>query len=167
MVTKNAKSKNRSSSRKARSQSKPRSTESRSRIFEDVIGLVDTLLRSRKADGVDKLNAIAEATREYAASIPNLPTISEQVHLASESMEDFADYMIHSNAEQMIQDAGNFARRRPLATLCVSMAAGLAATRMLMPNRRTSDMPQKKRGDGQKKTAVKRPRNNGTEHLHA
>ena len=165
MVNRKPKTKNRGSSSSTASRSKTTQSQHQSRIFEDVVGLAETLLRSRKEYGAEKLHAVAEATREYAASIPNLPTISEQVNLASETMQEFAEYIVHSDVEQMIEDAGSFARRRPLTTLCVTMAAGLAATRMFMPLSRTRNIRTKATRQTQRKSGVKRAANGAT-HLH-
>jgi hypothetical protein len=42
-----------------------------------------------------------------------------------------ADYVMHTEIEQMVGDAGTFARRHPLATLAVTVAAGMAASRLM------------------------------------
>jgi hypothetical protein len=42
-----------------------------------------------------------------------------------------ADYVMHTEIEQMVGDAGTFARRHPMATLAVTVAAGLAASQLL------------------------------------
>ena len=167
MASKNLKTKYRVSPPSSNTKKRPSSSHSSSRIFEEVVGLAETLLHSRKAYGADKLQSVAEATRRYAASMSNLPTISEQINVASETMEDFADYIVHNNVEQMIEDAGTFARRKPLTTLCVTVAAGLAASRLLMPIRRESNIGGKKFSGGQKKATATRQGTNGSAHLHA
>jgi hypothetical protein len=104
------------------------------RIYDDVLALAGTLLRSRKEFGADKLHTLAEATRDYAASMTDLPNLRVHVTSASESIESFADYVMHTDIDHMVTDAGTFARRHPLATLGVTVAAGMAATRFMRPS---------------------------------
>jgi len=101
------------------------------RIFDDVLALAGTLARGRKDVGADKLQSLASLTREYAASMTDLPNLRVQVASAADGMENVADYVMHTEIEQMVGDAGNFARRHPLATLAVTIAAGMAASRLM------------------------------------
>ena len=101
------------------------------RIFDDVLALAGTLAKGRKEVGADKLHSLAELTREYAASMSDLPNLRTQVASAADSLEDVADYVMHTEIEQMVGDAGTFARRHPFATLAVTVAAGMAASRLM------------------------------------
>lgn len=101
------------------------------RIFDDVLSLAGTLVRSQKDMGADKLNSLASLTRDYAASMTDLPNLRVQVASAADSLESVADYVMHTEIEQMVGDAGTFARRHPLATLAVTVAAGMAASRLM------------------------------------
>lgn len=101
------------------------------RIFDDVLALAGTLARGRKDMGADKLHSLASLTREYAASMTDLPNLRVQVASAADSLEGVADYVMHTDIEQMVGDAGTFARRHPLATLAVTVAAGMAASRLM------------------------------------
>ena len=101
------------------------------RIFDDVLALAGTLAQGRKDVGADKLHSLASLTRDYAASMTDLPNLRVQVASAADSLEGVADYVMHTEIEQMIGDAGTFARRHPLATLAVTVAAGMAASRLM------------------------------------
>lgn len=100
-------------------------------IFDDMVALAGTLLRNRKETSADKLHSLAQATRDYAASLTDLPTLRSQVGSASESIEGLADYVMHTDIEHIVADAGNFARRHPLATIGVIVAAGVVASRVM------------------------------------
>ena len=102
------------------------------RIFDDVIDLASSLFRNRQALGADRLASLAEATREYAASMTDLPTLQRQVNLASENLGNLADYVMNTDIKHMVSDATVLARRRPLLTLGVAAAAGLAASRWII-----------------------------------
>lgn len=45
------------------------------RIFDDVLSLAGTLARGRKDLGADKLHSLASLTRDYAASMTDLPNL--------------------------------------------------------------------------------------------
>ena len=121
-----------------------------SRIFDDVLALASTLLRNRKDLGADKLHSLAQATREYATALSDLPNLKAQAASASESIEGLADYVMHTDVENMAADASNFARRHPMATLGMTIAAGYLASRMMRPaaSRRA---PTPRRGASRKK----------------
>jgi hypothetical protein len=61
----------------------------------------------------------------------DLPNLRVQVASAADSIEGVADYVMHTEIEQMVGDAGTFARRHPLAALAVTVAAGMAASRLM------------------------------------
>ena len=101
------------------------------RVFDDVLTLAGTLARGRKDFGADKLHSLAESTREFAASMTDLPNLRVHVASAADSLEGVAEYVMHTDIEQMVGDAGTFARRHPLATLTVTVVAGMAASRFM------------------------------------
>ncbi len=143
------------------------------RIFDDVLALAGTLARGRKDMGADKLHSLASLTREYAASMTDLPNLRVQVASAADSLEGVADYVMHTEIEQMVGDAGTFARRHPLATLAVTVAAGMAASRLMyrQPVKMTAassrkSSPRRTSTSGaRKRTAQARRDTNG--HAHA
>ena len=138
------------------------------RIFDDVIDLASTLFRNRKAAAADQLQSLAEATHNYAATMTDLPTLQRQVKLASDNMGNFAEYVLNTDIKHMVSDATVLAQRRPLLTLGVAAAAGLAATRLIT----TAAIPTapKARRRSPKKSGkpntVARRTMNGSAHAH-
>ena len=138
------------------------------RVLDDVIDLVSTLFRNRKAIGADRLASLAEATREYATSITDLPTLQQQVNLASDNLDNLADYVMNTDIKHMVSDAAVLARRRPLLTFGVAAAAGLAATRLI----NTSSAPPAPAGRRRSKKKSGKPSvrsartMNGAAHAH-
>ncbi len=142
------------------------------RILDDVMALAGTLVRSQKDMGADKLNSLASLTREYAASMTDLPNLRVQVASAADSLEGVADYVMHTEIEQMVGDAGTFARRHPLATLAMTVAAGMAASRLMyrQPVKMTAASSRKSSArrtsaSGTRKSTAQARRTNG--HAHA
>ena len=102
-------------------------------IFDDVLALAGTFARGRKDYGADKLHSLAESTRDFATSMTDVPNLRVQMASAGESLENLAEYVMHTNIENMLEDAGTFARRRPLTALTMTIIAGLAASRFMRP----------------------------------
>ena len=138
------------------------------RVLEDVIDLASTLFRNRKAAGADKLRSLADSTREYAASMTDLPTLQRQAELASENIGNFAEYVLNTDIKHMVSDATVLAKRRPLFTLGVAAAAGLAvahlATTSSQPHPANSDARRAKKS--KQPSAVARRSMNGSAHAH-
>ena len=144
-------------------------------IFDDVLALAGTFARGRKDYGADKLHSLTESTREFAASMTDVPNFRIQMASAGESLESLAEYVMHTNIEHMLKDAGTFARRRPFAALTVTIIAGLAVSSFMRP-RSSSAKPGSNRGKAsRRKTAssgryqVAHPRSsaNGKARAHA
>jgi ElaB/YqjD/DUF883 family membrane-anchored ribosome-binding protein len=139
------------------------------RIFEDILALASTMAKNRKDFGAEKLQALAGATREYASSIGDLPNLRTHVSSAAESIDGLAEYVMHTDVEHILEDAGTFARRNPLATLGVSVAAGLAVSLLMRPSRSTSKPASKSkaRSKARKQPAKHKRGANGTTQAHA
>ena len=122
------------------------------RIFDDVLALAGTLARGRKDLGAEKLHSLASSTREFAASMTDLPYLRLQVTSAAESLEGLSEYVMHTEIEQMAGDAGTFARRHPLTTLAVTVAAGIAAGRFM--RKQPVSTAGSRRGRGSQRSAA-------------
>jgi hypothetical protein len=152
-----------------RTKSKTARENSTYRILDDVLALAGTLLRSRREYGAGKLHSLAEATRGYAVSMTDLPQLRAHVAQASESIEGFADYVMHTDIDHMVQDAAVFARRQPIATLGVAIAAGMVATRLMRTSGasvKSATKPRTARKSARKQTPPKR-KTNGSAQAHA
>jgi hypothetical protein len=119
-----------SSSGKAR---KSTSSSTTHRFYDDGWAIAETLFRSRRDLGAEKLQAIAEATREYTDSLTSIPALSEQIAFASDAIDELSKYLGKTDLEHIGSDAVTYARRNPLATMGVALVLGVAATRILMP----------------------------------
>ena len=107
-------------------------------IFDDVLALAGTFARGQKDYGADKLHSLAESTREFATSMTDVPDLRVQMASAGENLENLAEYVMQTNIEHMLKDAGTFARRRPLAALTMTIIAGLAVSRFMRPRSESS-----------------------------
>jgi hypothetical protein len=124
------------------------------RIFDDVLALAGTLARGRKDFGADKLHSLASSTRDFAASMTDLPNLRVHVATAADSLESLSDYVMHTEIEQMVGDAGTFARRHPFATFAATVAAGLAVSRFMWQQPTFAKSPSNRRGTGARRRAA-------------
>lgn len=145
------------------------------RILDDVLALAGTLARGRKELGADKLHSLASSTREYAAAMADMPHLRGYVASAAESLDGLSEYVLHTDIEQMVGDAGTFARRHPAATLAVTMAAGMAAgvlwrrqpANLKAGSRRSASTSRRTTVSARKRSAQARRGTNGKAQAHA
>lgn len=101
------------------------------RLFDDALSLASTLADSRKRAGADKLVEFAEATRHFGATLDDFPQLRAYSDTAADNLDDFADYVARTDIPDMLDDFASFARRQPVATLTLGVAAGLAVTQLM------------------------------------
>lgn len=120
-------------------------------LIGEVFAIAGALLKSRTDRGAEKLHSLSTATREYAATLTDMPQLRARVGAASESIDDVADYAIHTDIEHMVADATTFARKHPIASLSVAVAAGILVAAVLRssaaaaPEIKTRKAPAKKK----------------------
>jgi hypothetical protein len=146
------------------------------RLFDDVLALAGTLARGRKDFGAEKLNSLASSTRDFAASMSDLPNLKIHVATAADSLESLSDYVMHTEIEQMMGDAGTFARRHPFATFAATVAAGVAVSRFMWqqptlaktrPSGRGASASRRAAPGARKQVPQARRGTNGKAHPHA
>ena len=131
-------------------------------LVGDLFSIAGALLKSRKDSGVEKLHTLSAATRDYASNLTDLPQLKAKVGAASDSIEEVADYAIHTDVEHMFTDVAAIARKHPMATIGVTVAAGIVAALLLRstPAAIVETTPQKR--PAKKKTVAGiRTRSNG------
>ncbi|MFZ5675847.1 MAG: hypothetical protein ACOZAM_23055 [Pseudomonadota bacterium] len=135
--------------RKARrARATPKSTANR--LFDDALSLASTLAESRKRAGADKIVEFAEATRHFGETLDDFPQLRAYSDTAADNLDDLADYVAETDIPDMLDDFAGFARRQPVATLTLGVAAGLAVTQLMhgwpVPLKRKSAAPGRGRG---------------------
>jgi hypothetical protein len=118
-------------------------------FYSDVIGLAGGLLRNRQESGAEKIDTMAQATRNFAGDFDSIPHIQSYMSAAADQLETLADYVAESSLENMVEDAGTFTKRHPMATMAFAVAAGFAFTRMFTSN---SSSQRSSSDDGPPKT---------------
>lgn len=121
-------------------------------VFDDILALAGTFARARKDQGMDKLHSFAGSTRDFATSITDVPNLKVQMGSAAESLEDLAEYVLHTDIQHMLKDAETFARRHPIAALTMTVVAGMAVSRFLRPRAVATTKTVSKRAGSRRKT---------------
>lgn len=101
------------------------------RIFGDVIAMASTLAGSRKHLAAERLNELASATRGFTTSVDDLPYLREYTDAAAERIDEIADYVDRTEIPEMLEDIASFAKRQPMASLALGLAAGLVTTQLV------------------------------------
>ena len=127
-------------------------------VFDDILTLAGTFARSQREQGIDKLHSFAGSTRDFATSMTDVPNLKVQMGSAAESLEDLAEYVLHTDIQHMLKDAETFARRHPIAALTMTVVAGMAVTRFLRPRAVAMAKPVSKRAGSSRRKAVSRSR---------
>jgi hypothetical protein len=115
--------------KRARPRRASRSTPNR--FFEDALSLASTLADSRKRAGADRIVELASATREFGASLDDFPQLKHYSDAAAANLDHLADYVAKTDIPDMLDDVAGFAKRQPVATLTLGVAAGLAFTQLM------------------------------------
>jgi hypothetical protein len=102
-----------------------------SRLLGDALSLASTFADSRKAASADRIVELASATREFGASLNDFPQLRRYGDQAAGSLDDLADYVAKTDIPDMLDDFVGFAMRKPVATLTLGVATGLAFTQMV------------------------------------
>ncbi|MGE0240816.1 MAG: hypothetical protein AB7F09_15730 [Parvibaculaceae bacterium] len=123
------------------------------RLFDDALSLASTLADSRKRAGADRIVELASATREFGASLDDFPQLKRYSDAAAGNLDDLAHYVAMTDIPDMLEDFAGFAKRQPVATLTLGVAAGLAFTQLMhgwpvptKTRRAPSNGPGKRRG---------------------
>jgi hypothetical protein len=104
------------------------------RIFDAFLVLSGGLAQERMAAGAEKIQELAEATRDLGWSMPDIPEAKNYVAFAADNLEALATYVSETDFAGMVEDASVFARRHPVAVMCAGVAVGLVATQLLRTN---------------------------------
>lgn len=169
-------SKRNAKSKSSASTSSSKSSRGRTSVpfYSDLIGLAGSLLHSTQESGAEKISTFADATRNFASDFENIPNIQTYVSSAADQMENLAGYVSETSLEEMVADAGEFAKRYPIATAAFAVAAGFSFVRIVRSSntpttthrsRRRSNKPQPSAQSTRRRaTSVSKHKANGRGH---
>ncbi len=118
-------------SRRNRNKSATASRTAPNYFLNDLLALAETLAERKKEWGAERISDVAEATREFAAAMEQIPNLDNYINAAANSLEVFSDYLRKTDFERIVADASSFARRHPVLVVTGGAIAGLAAVQVL------------------------------------
>jgi hypothetical protein len=60
-----------------------------------------------------------------------LPYLRDYTDAAAERIDELAEYVDRTDIPEMLEDIASFAKRQPMATLALGVAAGLVTTQLM------------------------------------
>ena len=96
-------------------------------LYDDLLALVQTLLRDRMALSGRQILEMSEAVRDAARRLPDMPNLGAYAITAADALDDVADYVSSSDVESVLRDASAFARQHPVMTVALAATAAVAA----------------------------------------
>jgi hypothetical protein len=100
-------------------------------MFGDVLSMASALAGTRKHLAAERLNELASATRNLTNSVEDLPYLRDYTDAAAERIDELAEYVDRTDIPEMLDDIATFAKRQPMATLALGVAAGLVTTQLM------------------------------------
>jgi hypothetical protein len=100
-------------------------------MFGDVLGIASTVTESSKHLAGERLTELARATRHLTTSFEDLPYVRDYTDAAVQKIGELAEYVTRTDIPDMLKDVASLAKRQPMATLALSVAAGLVTTQLV------------------------------------
>lgn len=104
-------------------------------MYSEVLSLMGSLMHNRQAAGASTIGSLADAARGFAADLADNPRVKTYVNSAADQIESLSDYVSENSLEQMVEDATSVAKRYPVATASLAIAAGYGFTRLMTNSR--------------------------------
>jgi hypothetical protein len=101
------------------------------RMFGDVLSMASTVAESRKHQAAERLSELASAARNFTNTVEDLPYLRDYTDAAANRIDELAEYVDRTDVPEMLDDIASFARRQPMATLALGLAAGLVTTQLM------------------------------------
>ena len=101
------------------------------RMFGDVLSMASTVAESRKHQAAERLSELASAARNFTNTVEDLPYLRNYTDAAANRIDELAEYVDRTDVTEMLDDMASFAKRQPMATLALGLAAGLVTTQLM------------------------------------
>lgn len=110
---------------------KVKATHSAYQIFEDIIVLAGGFAKLGRTLAAQKIHSSADAASSFVSEKIEMADINNQLSDARESLSQVADYAVHTDVKQMVNDAAIFVRKHPITTVVSVIAVGTLITQLL------------------------------------
>jgi hypothetical protein len=121
-------------------------------VSRDVLALVSTIISSAKHMSAQKIFAVAHSSRAFGEEGNGLPHFQAYGEAVADGLEDLADYIDRTEVPEIFNDIGALAKRQPILTAAVTLAAGIAVMQVARNSQKTE------RAAGRGSRSLRRPR---------
>ncbi len=104
-----------------------------SQIIEDALLLAGSFAKLGASVVSHQMQSSAGNASSFIQSKVDLTNMDARFTNATASVEDAADYALHTDVKHMVDDVATFARKHPMASIISVVAAGALAARLLRP----------------------------------
>ena len=100
-------------------------------VLRDMLSLVSGVAGSTKHLGAQKIHAVAEATRTFGEDLDDIPQLREYADSAAAGLDELGDYIERTEIPDILDDAIDYAKRQPMMTAALAIAAGIVITQVM------------------------------------
>jgi hypothetical protein len=100
-------------------------------MFGEAMALASTLAESRKHAAAERLGELATAARDVTTTFHDLPFLRDYTEAAADRLDELAVYVDDTELPDIINDIATFAKRQPMATLALTVAAGFVTSQLV------------------------------------
>jgi hypothetical protein len=100
-------------------------------VLRDIFSLASSVAESGKHLGAQKIFAVAEATRIFGEDLHELPHLQAYAEAAADGLDDVGDYVDRTDMPEILDDMADYAKRQPIMTAALALAAGIALTQII------------------------------------
>ena len=108
-----------------------RSTSGQRDMFGEAMALASTLAEGRKHAAAERLGELATAARDVTTTFHDLPFLRDYTEAAADRLDELAVYVDDTELPDIINDIATFAKRQPMATLALTVAAGFVTSQLV------------------------------------
>ena len=108
-----------------------RSTSGQRDMFGEAMALASTLAEGRKHAAAERITELATAARDVTTTFHDLPFLRDYTEAAADRLDELAVYVDDTDLPDIINDIATFARRQPMATLALTVAAGFVTSQLV------------------------------------
>jgi hypothetical protein len=100
-------------------------------MFGEAMALASTLAEGRKHAAAERLGELATAARDVTTTFHDLPFLRDYTEAAADRLDELAVYVDDTELPDIINDIATFAKRQPMATLALTVAAGFVTSQLV------------------------------------
>lgn len=95
------------------------------------MALASTLAEGRKHAAAERITELASAARNVTTTFEDLPYLRDYTEAAADRLDEFAVYVDDTDLQEILEDMVSFAKRQPMATLALTVAAGFVTSQLV------------------------------------